>query len=256
MERCREFLPVVKANFHRQWNQRRFDTFSATLVPGARPVATERSVFSDADLEVDDGVLQLDWTPHAEHYIVSGLQYTEERVNQERHVDTVANGIPGRPENIHDEAAIETVALFVQDEWRPASAPRSRSARASTGSRAGSRRRTARAWPRRRTTRSDHEPGSATSSQTTWCCAQTSRRGYVYPSLLQFATGAYAASRFVNPNPDLDPETALSGRRTAPARRGLGVRRRRVPHRVRGLHRLTSSAHRSTAACPRATRST
>ncbi len=206
------FLPVVKANFHRQWNQRRFDTFSATLIPGARPVATERSVFSDADLEVDDGVLQLDWTPHAEHYIVSGLQYTEERVNQERHVDTVANGIPGRPENIHDEAAIETVALFVQDEWQPGErttftlgARQYRvEGRLEDTTRAGLAPRTQNDAQAIASLGLSHELGD------NLVLRANVAQGYVYPSLLQFATGAYAASRFVNPNPDLDPETALS----------------------------------------------
>ena len=206
------FLPVVKANFHRQWNQRRFDTFSATLIPGARPVATERSVFSDADLEVDDGVLQLDWTPHAEHYIVSGLQYTEERVNQERHVDTVTNGIPGRPEDIHDEAAIETVALFVQDEWQlgerttfTLGARQYRvEGRLEDTTRAGLAPRTQNDAQAIASLGLSHELGD------NLVLRANVAQGYVYPSLLQFATGAYAASRFVNPNPDLDPETALS----------------------------------------------
>ena len=206
------FLPVVKANFHRQWNQRRFDTFSATLVPGARPVATERSIFSDASLEVDDGVLQLDWTPHADHYIVSGLQYTEERVNQERHVDTVTNGITGRPEDIHDEAAIETVALFAQDEWRLADR---------TTLTLGARQ--YRVEGRlEETNRAGLAPSTQDDAQLITSLGLNHEladnvvlranvaQGYVYPSLLQFAIGAYAASRFVNPNPDLDPETALS----------------------------------------------
>ena len=206
------FLPVVKANFHRQWNQRRFDTFSATLIPGAKPVATERSIFSDASLEVDDGVLQLDWTPHADHYIVSGLQYTEERVNQERHVDTVTNGITGRPEDIHDEAAIETVALFAQDEWRFAER---------TTLTFGARQYVVEGR-REETNRAGLAPSTQNDAQLIASLGLSHElddnlvlranvaQGYVYPALLQFATGAYAASRYVNPNPDLEPETALS----------------------------------------------
>jgi hemoglobin/transferrin/lactoferrin receptor protein len=34
--------------------------------------------------------------------------------------------------------------------------------------------------------------------------------GYVYPSLMQLATGAYAGSRFVNPDPNLKPETSVN----------------------------------------------
>ncbi len=158
-------------------------------------------------------MLQLDWTPHADHYIVSGLQYTEERVNQERHVDTVANGITGRPENIHDEAAIETVALFVQDEWQlgerttftlGARQYRVEGRLEETNSRGP------RALGHRTTRKRSRASGLSHELGDNLVLRANVAQGYVYPSLLQFATGAYAASRFVNPNPDLDPETALS----------------------------------------------
>jgi hemoglobin/transferrin/lactoferrin receptor protein len=34
--------------------------------------------------------------------------------------------------------------------------------------------------------------------------------GYLYPSLMQLATGAYAGSSFVNPNSELTPETSIN----------------------------------------------
>ena len=112
------FLPSIKANVHQQHNDRKFDTFSSTLLPGPRPLQTDRSIFSDADLEVRDAVVQADWIPWTGHYLVSGIQYTDEQVNQERHVDSLVNGIMMAPENLHDEASIETVALFAQDHWQ------------------------------------------------------------------------------------------------------------------------------------------
>jgi hemoglobin/transferrin/lactoferrin receptor protein len=210
------FLPVVKANLHRQWNERQFDTFSSSLVPparpGGRPLQTDRSIFSDASLEVDDSVLQLDWTPLANHYVVSGLQYTEERVNQERHVDTVTNGITGRPEKIHDEASIETVALFAQDEWSLGDATT-----LVLGARQyfveGRLDDTSRALLEPAQQDDRHLIASLGLSHELaegLMVRASAAQGYVYPSLLQFATGAYAASRYVNPNPYLDPETALS----------------------------------------------
>ena len=112
------FLPSIKANIHQQRNDRKFDTFSSTLLPGPKPLLSDRDIFSDADLEVRDGVLQADWIPWSGHYLVSGIQYTDEYVNQERRVESFVNGIPMAPENIHDEASIETVALFAQDDWQ------------------------------------------------------------------------------------------------------------------------------------------
>ncbi|MCB1730798.1 MAG: TonB-dependent receptor, partial [Halieaceae bacterium] len=49
-----------------------------------------------------------------------------------------------------------------------------------------------------------------------WAASETVRlranvsQGYVYPSLTQLATGAYAGSSFVNPDASLDPETSMN----------------------------------------------
>lgn len=206
------FLPLLKVNMNRAWNERRFVTISDMFLPVPRPTTTVRSIFSNADLVVDDAIVQLDWIPAPNHYIVSGIQYSEERVTQDRHVDNVINGITGRPEDIRDRARIETFALFAQDEWH------------------FSERSTLTFGARQyrvmgeleKTDRPGLSPGrnddthliaslglSHELSDDVVLRANVSQ-GYVYPSLLQFAIGAYAAARYINPNPDLKPETALS----------------------------------------------
>lgn len=206
------FLPLVKVQANRARNDRQFDTFSSTFVPGPCPVATDRSVYSDAELEMDDVVAQFDWIPAHDHYIVSGIHYSEERVAQDRHVDTVTNGTTGRPEDIRDEAAIETLALFVQDEWhigeRSTLTVGARQYRVE-----GSLDETNRAGLTPGENDDSHliaNLGLSHELGDNVVLRANVAQGYVYPSLLQFAIGAYAASRYVNPNPDLEPETALS----------------------------------------------
>lgn len=206
------YLPVLRANLHRQWNDRSFDTYSATLVPGPRPSRTDRWIYSDADLEVTDGVLQLDWRPAADHYLVSGLQLTREAVDQERHVDTLVNGVEAPAEDIHEEATIDTAALFALDEWRLDHR---------TTLRLGARH----YWVEGNlddTSRAGLRPFSENDSELVaslglvhalsddLALRANAAQGYVYPSLLQFATGAYAGSRYVNPNPGLEPEHSYS----------------------------------------------
>ena len=206
------FLPSIKANIHQQRNDRKFDTFSSTLLPGPKPLLSDRDIFSDADLEVRDGVLQADWIPWSGHYLVSGIQYTDEYVNQERRVESFVNGIPMAPENIHDEASIETVALFAQDDWQIGE---------HTTLDAG-----ARQYHVEGALEQSSRPGLQVDSRhdseliaslgITHAISEdvvlraSAAQGYVYPSLLQFAIGAYAGSRYVNPNPELEPETSDS----------------------------------------------
>ena len=167
---------------------------------------------SRAGIEVRDGVLQADWIPWSGHYLVSGIQYTDEYVNQERRVESFVNGIPMAPENIHDEASIETVALFAQDDWQIGE---------HTTLDAG-----ARQYHVEGALEQSSRPGLQVDSRhdseliaslgITHAISEdvvlraSAAQGYVYPSLLQFAIGAYAGSRYVNPNPELEPETSDS----------------------------------------------
>lgn len=206
------FLPLLKVNVNRAWNDRGFKTISNLFVPVPAPVATENTIFSDADLVMDDAIVQLDWIPAPNHYIVSGIQYSEERVTQDRHVDNVVNGITRPPEDIRDKARIKTIAAFAQDEWHIGERDT-----LTIG---------ARQYHVVGELQESNRPGllpdrnsdshlianiglSHEFSDDIVLRANVSQ-GYVYPSLLQFAIGAYAASRYINPSPDLKPETALS----------------------------------------------
>jgi hemoglobin/transferrin/lactoferrin receptor protein len=205
-------LEELELDLSHQDNARRFDTYSETFLPSPAPLSTARWIYSDAALSVDDAVLQADWAPAAAHFLVSGVQLTREAVNQERHVDSVVNGVAGRPEDLHDEAAIETLALFAQDDW-----DLGERTRLTLGAR-----HYAVDGELEETNRPGLSPEHNADTHTIASLGLTQQladevvlrasaaQGYVYPSLLQFATGAYAGSRFVNPNADLEPETSWS----------------------------------------------
>ncbi|MEP5764221.1 MAG: TonB-dependent receptor [Halieaceae bacterium] len=173
----------------------------------------ERDINSDSDLTTGGGLLQLESDRFENHHITAGLQYLNDSVDQTRHVDTFS-WTPTTPTGVQvigDEATIETWALFLQDEWNITD-------------------RTSLVAGLRQyqvdvdlddTDRESLEPGNLDDDDEligslglvydysdSVRLRATASQGYVYPSLMQLATGAYAGSRFVNPAADLDPETS------------------------------------------------
>jgi hemoglobin/transferrin/lactoferrin receptor protein len=234
------FLPLIKVQANRARNDRQFNTFSSTFLPVPRPVATDRSVYSDAELEMDDVVTQFDWIPARDHYIVSGIQYSEERVTQDRHVDIVTNGVTGRPEDIRDQAAIKTLALFVQDEWHGRRAHHADDWRTPVprrGPARGEQSRRALAGQQQRYPH-DRESRSEPRAQRRSGPARQRLAG------LRLPLAAAVCDRRLRGVALREPESGSeAGNRPVVGSRGartharLGVRRRRVPQRIRGLHR-------------------
>jgi len=160
--------------------------------------------------------MQARWGTHGDHQIIAGVQYLNDDIDQNRHVDTfswvppiAATGI----EVIRDKASIETWAWFAQDQWQVSD------------------RLALTAGLRQYFVEGDLEYSDRDSLASgslndddeligslglVWEQSDNIRlraaisEGYVYPSLLQLATGAYAGSSFVNPDPDLKPETSVN----------------------------------------------
>jgi len=196
------------ANAYHQESDRHFYTRTET-------VWYQRDINSRGDLTTDGALLQLNLKPLGNHRLLAGIQYLDDEVDQTRHVDTFSwtPPTPSGIEIIRDKATIETWAGFVQDQWEIDD------------------RLTLTAGLRQYFVDSDLEfsdrdslsPGSLGDDNEligtlgmVWEYRDDVRlrvnvsEGYVYPSLTQLATGAYAGSRFVNPDPDLDPETSVN----------------------------------------------
>lgn len=203
------WLQSLSANAYQQTNNRHFYTFTET-------VWYSRDINNYSKLETDGALVQLNFQPLGNHQIIAGLQYLNDDVDQTRHVDTVswtppvaATGI----EVIRDKASINTWALFVQDQWEM-----SDRLAMTLGLRQyhvdGKLDFTDRASLNAGNLDSDDELIGALGL--VWGVSDTLHlraniaQGYVYPSLTQLATGAYAGSSFVNPDTSLVPETSMN----------------------------------------------
>jgi len=160
--------------------------------------------------------VQLNLQPLGNHQLIAGLQYLNDEVDQTRHVDTFSWVPPVAPsgiEIVEDRASIETWAWFVQDQWQ---------VNDKLALTAGLRQYFVEG-DLEYTDRDSLNAGSLNDDDEVigslglvWEQSDDIRlrasisQGYVYPSLLQLATGAYAGSSFVNPDPDLKPETSVN----------------------------------------------
>ncbi|MCB1699814.1 MAG: TonB-dependent receptor [Pseudomonadales bacterium] len=203
------WLQSFSANAYQQQNDRHFYTYSET-------VWYSRDINNYSTLDTDGALAQMDFQPLGDHRLIAGVQYLNDDVDQTRHVDTVswtppiaATGV----EVIRDKASIETWAMFLQDQWEI-------SDRLSMT--AGLRQYYVDA-KLDDTDRESLNPGNLGSDDElvgalglVWGVSDDVHlranvaQGYVYPSLTQLATGAYAGSNFVNPDASLDPETSTN----------------------------------------------
>jgi hemoglobin/transferrin/lactoferrin receptor protein len=203
------WLRGVSANAYRQNSDRHFYTFTET-------VWYSRDINNYSELQTDGALLQLDLQPLGDHQLIAGLQYLNDDVDQTRHVDTASWTPPIATtgiEVIRDKASIDTWAVFVQDQWE-ISDRLSMTAGLRQYYVDGKLDYTDRESLSAGVLDSDDELIGAVGlvwgvSDTLHLRANVSQ-GYVYPSLTQLATGAYAGSRFVNPDASLDPETSIN----------------------------------------------
>jgi hemoglobin/transferrin/lactoferrin receptor protein len=203
------WLQSFSANAYHQESDRHFYTSTET-------VWYSRDINNYSTLETDGALGQLNFQPLGEHRLITGLQYLNDDVDQTRHVDTLswtppiaATGV----EVIGDKASIDTWALFVQDQWEI-----SDQLSLTAGLRQyyvdGQLDYTDRDSLAAGKLDSDDELigslGLVWSLRDDLRLRANASQGYVYPSLNQLATGAYAGSSFVHPDASLDPETSVN----------------------------------------------
>ena len=198
----------VQANSYYQESDRHF--FSAVDT-----IWYQREINTVSDLGTEGALAQLNFQPLGDHQVIAGLQYLEDEVDQTRHVDTFSWSpvAPSGIEIIRDKANIETWAWFVQDQWQA-----SERLSVTAGLRQYFVDGELEYSDRESLARGDLDDDNEiiASLGVVWEQSDHMRlrvsvsEGYVYPSLMQLATGAYAGSSFVNPDPDLKPETSIN----------------------------------------------
>jgi len=203
------WLQSLSANAYQQTNKRHFYTFTET-------VWYSRDINNYSRLNTEGALIQMNFQPLAKHQLIAGLQYLHDDVDQTRHVDTVSWTPPiavSGIEVLRDKASIDTWAVFVQDQWE-------------IGDRLAATAGVRQYYVDSKLDYSDRESlraGGLGSDEKliaalglVWSVSDTLHlranvaQGYVYPSLTQLATGAYAGSNFVHPDAGLDPETSIN----------------------------------------------
>ncbi len=203
------WIDSVEANAYRQVSGRHFYSSIKT-------VWYARDINTLGELTTDGGLMQLNLQPLGNHRVIVGLAYLNDEVDQSRHVDTVSWSPPVLPsgnETLKDKASIETLAWFVQDQWQ---------VNDKLALTAGARQYFVEGDLAYTDTESldvgslNDDDELIGSLGLVWDQSDNIRlrasvsQGYVYPSLLQLAIGAYAGSSFVNPDPNITPETSVN----------------------------------------------
>ena len=200
-----EVFRQLQANTYRQENDRKFQTYWSQIF------GTEKETFSESRLVTEGSLIQLDLRPLNNHFLTTGLQYTKDRVKQDR-LELLHLTVPAQITNtteIFDQASVETSALFMQDDWQ---------INEHLSILAGVRQYWIDANLEESTReglitppKDDNELISTVALS--WDLSNSSvlrigySEGYMYPSLLQLAIGGVART-FVNPDPTLEPEAS------------------------------------------------
>jgi hemoglobin/transferrin/lactoferrin receptor protein len=192
---------------------REFNTFSdLELAIGAGTLIRDSDVFTDSTQETLalNGQIVLNSSKSTETII--GVNLKSEDLDQLRVRNLIENGEQKVEPTIEDEARQDSLELFAENVW-------------SFGDdfdiRAGLRG----IWYEselRNTTREGLAPTSNTDTHIVAALGARYRgvedatfwaswsQGFVYPTMINLGTGAYAGPNFVNPNPELEPETSNS----------------------------------------------
>ncbi|MCB0358431.1 MAG: TonB-dependent receptor [Bdellovibrionales bacterium] len=198
-------LERLHVDAYYQTSKREFNTFSIIELHAGPPLRQTTSVFSDSTLDTLGTNVQMDLRLAAENILIVGLEATSDSLDQVRRREVVANGFPAPMERLADEAVQESLELFAQDEWQFAP-----DWKATAGVRGY--------WldtTLEESTRVTEDlPGKTDRHLVGAAGVEYSgirdtivwagwSQGFVYPSLINSATGAFAGPDFVHPNPEL-----------------------------------------------------
>ena len=200
------WLQSVRLDGYRQNSDREFNTFpSMVLFPG---VDLDIAIFTTSELESDGFNLQTDWLTGERYSLITGLQWVEDSVSQNRLREAETNGFLTSSETQLDKASIGSLAWYAQLEFElgdlmllPGLRTYRVDGKMDASNHFGS--------------LSDFDDSHTVSSLAmVWSPTPSSAarlsyaEGYIYPSLFNLVVGAYAGSRFINPQTSLEPETS------------------------------------------------
>lgn len=206
-----EFLDKFHLDAFSQTGDREFITSSETAVSvGETSIITNTDIFTSSKLTTQGVNLQADGTIAKVHNIIAGVQISDDSLDQNRVKKVAVFSVFKPDEIVFDEATQNKVGLYVQDEWMFAD-----EWALTFGGRSD--------WVSSElsdTTRLGLIPDSTDDSQLSGSATLSYTgiedtilfgkftQGFMYPSLVQLGTGAFAGPSYVNPNLNLNPETS------------------------------------------------
>ncbi len=197
----------VSIDMYRQVSNREFNSFpSLSFVPGVR---TDVAILTDSELTSDGINVQANLVVGDRQALVTGMQYVSDQIDQLRVREVTTNGLPVSRSTGIDKASLSTLAFYVQDDI----------ALNESWSLIGGMRYYLVDGQLDQSDRFTDLPTFDDSKLVksialtympdgglTWRLNYSD--GYIYPSLLNLAMGAFAGSRYINPTADLKPETS------------------------------------------------
>jgi len=202
-------LESVNVDAYRQTSDREFNT--TTLVEPVPGLLVDTFIGTVSQLVSTGANVQSNWQFGSYHSVVAGFQYVGDVIDQNRHRTSETSGVPTTDETVLDSAKLNTNALYVQDDW---TLTPSLSMLVGARTYAVDGRLTASTRLPVLPEFSDDETIASValvyevSPQTT--LRANLAQGYIYPSLLNLAIGAFAGPRFVNPVATLKPESSIT----------------------------------------------
>jgi hemoglobin/transferrin/lactoferrin receptor protein len=203
------YFDSFRVDVYRQVSQREFLSFPSLMIaPGLR---SDTEIITDSELTSDGLNMQFNFAPGDRQELVTGIQYVVDEVDQVRYRDNFINGIPRKSEVVNDRASLTTLAFYVQDDIAL-----SENVSMLLGARYylvdGELEQSDRfeSLPDFEDTKLVKSIAFTYTPSETVTWRMNYSDGYIYPSLLNLAMGAFAGSRYVNPNPELSPETSES----------------------------------------------
>lgn len=208
-----ESLESLHFDAYYQESEREFNTFSdLTLNFGAGPVNQISQVFSDSTLDTVGSNGLAGFQLGSDHNLIVGYEVKRDSLDQSRRRLVSVDGAAAPEELVVEEASQTSTEAFIEDAWRFAEDWQARAglrgilidSELESSTREGL---------EPNSTTDEHAVGAASISytgledSTIWAGWS---QGYVAPSLVNLATGAFAGPDFVSPNSELEPETSNS----------------------------------------------
>ena len=209
-----ELSPVVDSlhlDSYYQDSDREFNTFTdIELDTGSGPVARSTSILTSSALRTFGANGQVNLNLPRSHQLILGFEAQNNELNQSRDRTVRSAGLTGPSELTFDEASQNSIEAFAEDvlsigeDWEIRAGVRGYLVESEL----------------EETTREELSPNSTTDSHLLAASGIRYRgvedtvfwagwsQGFVYPTIVNLATGAFAGPDFVNPNAELDSEVS------------------------------------------------